>query len=72
MIKILAKSVFCILLILTICLGGCQSLSRDKQQQIRKYSRISDLNRRMLVEDLDKIILLDRPSRLSEWHVIVD
>ena len=72
MIKIVVKSVFCSLLVLTIFLGGCQSLSRNNDQQVRKYSRVSDLNRRMLAEDLDKILLLDRPSRLTEWHVIAD
>ncbi len=48
--------------------AGCQTMTTDKEQQIRKYSRIADLNRRMLAEDVDAIILLDRPSRLTHWH----
>ena len=57
------------LLTLAGFLGGCQTLSSDKEMQIRKYSRISDLNRRMLHEDVEAIMLLDRPSNLSRWHV---
>jgi hypothetical protein len=53
-------------------IAGCQTLSRDKPQQIRKYSRISELNRRMAAEDVDKWLLLDRPSGLSQWHVPAD
>jgi hypothetical protein len=56
-----------------LCFGmfltGCQTMTSDKDQQIRKYSRISDINRRMLAEDIDVFLLLDRPSRLSKLHV---
>ena len=61
-----------VLLVGVTSLLGCQTLTRDREQQITKYSRISDLNRRMLNEDLDRIFLLDRPSSLSRWHVRPD
>jgi len=41
----------------------------DKEQQVRKYSRISDMNRRMLADDIDAVFLLDKPSQLTRWHV---
>ncbi|MBN2375362.1 MAG: hypothetical protein JXD22_03105 [Sedimentisphaerales bacterium] len=49
-------------------LSGCQTMTRDSEQQIQKYSRVSDMNRRMLAEDVDAIMLLDEPSSLSWWH----
>ena len=49
--------------------GGCQSLTRDEEQQVRKYSTISNLQRRMLVDDIDRLLFLERPSRLSQWHI---
>lgn len=52
-----------------VFLSGCQTVTRNKEEQIRKYSRISDLNRRMLAEDMDAILLLDRPSSLTRWNV---
>ena len=72
MTKFILTVLFSSLLALSVTLTGCQTLSKSKEQQIRKYSRISELNRRMLAEDVDKYLLLDRPSRLTQWHVIAD
>ncbi len=49
--------------------AGCDSMTRGSDQQITKYSRISELNRRMLAEDVDSILLLDRQSHLTPWYV---
>lgn len=51
---------------------GCQTTTRDEEQQIRKYSRISDINRRLFNEDVDTILLLDQPSHLTRWHFYAD
>jgi len=40
-----------------------------EEQQIRKYSRMSEINRRLLVEDIDAILLLDKSTQLSRWHL---
>ena len=58
-----------LVLTLGFALSGCQTTTRDSEQQIQKYSRISDMNRRMLAEDVDALLLLDEPSSLSWWHV---
>ena len=50
-------------------LGGCQTMTRDSEQQIHKYSRVSELNRRMFAEDVDTFLLLDEPSALTSWHI---
>jgi hypothetical protein len=65
----LKYSIMAILLGVTVLASGCQTMTSDSEQQIRKYSRIADLNRRMLADDVDAILLLDRPSNLSQWHV---
>jgi hypothetical protein len=58
-------------LIVVVCLWstGCQTLTRDSDQEIRNYSLVADLNRRMLTEDVDSMLLLDKPSSLNKWHV---
>ncbi|MBN1844768.1 MAG: hypothetical protein JW810_03730 [Sedimentisphaerales bacterium] len=50
-------------------LAGCQTMAHDQKQQIRKYSHISEVNRRLLAEDIDKYLLLDKPSRLTRWYI---
>ena len=52
--------------------GGCQSTTHSKEQQIRKYSRVSGLQSMMLADDIERMLLLDRPSRLSQWHVVAE
>ncbi len=69
MAKIIKRMIVCLVLSVVVLVGGCQTMVNDKQQEIRRYSRISELNRRMMNEDLDAIFLLDRPSSLTPWHV---
>jgi hypothetical protein len=60
---------------LTVLLAGCQNYSHihscNKEEKIRRFSRIAELNSRMLVSDLDTYLLLDKPSSLSHWHMPV-
>ncbi len=59
-------------LLLLFCLapllGGCQTLVASKDQQIRKYSRIAEINRLMFNEDIENLLMLDRSSNLSPWY----
>ncbi len=58
---------------LTVLLSGCQNYSHirssNKEEKIRRFSRIAEMNSRMLVSDLDTYLLLDKPSSLSHWHM---
>ncbi len=58
-----------VVLCVGFCLTGCETMTRTKEQQIRKYSRMSDINRRLLAEDIDAIFLLDRSTQLTRWHM---
>jgi len=61
-----------LLVVVGLFLSGCQTMTHDKEQQIRKYSRIADVNRRLFNEDIHSIFLLDEPSGLTSWHAYVD
>lgn len=50
-----------------LLLTGCQTMTMDSEQHIRHYSRVADLNRRMLAEDVDALLLLDQPSSLTHY-----
>ena len=52
-----------------VCLSGCATMVNTEEEQIRKYSRMSEINRRLLAEDIDTILLLDRSTQLSRWHL---
>ena len=57
------------LLGLGLMLGGCATLTRDEDQQRRRYSRLTDLHKRLLAEDIDSVFLLDQPSSLTHWYI---
>ena len=65
MLKIVTMS--CLLGLMAL-LAGCQTMVTDENQQIRKYSRIAELNRLMFVEDLDAYLYLKRSSDLNNWY----
>jgi hypothetical protein len=60
---------------LTVLLSGCQNYSHirsnNREEKIRRFSRIAEMNSRMLVSDSDTYLLLDKPSSLSHWHMPV-
>ena len=68
----LRAMVVSLLVVVGVFLAGCQTMTHDKEQQIRKYSRIADVNRRLFNEDIHTIFLLDKPSSLTSWHAYVD
>ncbi len=61
-----------LLLSVGIFLVGCETPALDKEQQYRKYSRIADINRRMMGHDIDALLLLDKPSSLTHYHIYLD
>lgn len=50
---------------------GCESTTHSGEQQMKKYGRITEVNRKLLVDDFDKFFMLERNSRLGMWHTIV-
>jgi hypothetical protein len=45
------------------------SLAHQREQRRNMYARTLDTNKRQIWDDLDRILLMNRPSRLSEYPV---
>ena len=58
-----------IILGLGIMVAGCQTTAGTPQQNVQKYSRILELNRMMIMDDIEVFMLMDRPSNLSYYRV---
>ncbi|MCP4710386.1 MAG: hypothetical protein GY869_17320 [Planctomycetes bacterium] len=58
-----------IILGLGILVAGCQTTTGTPQQNTQKYSRIMELNRMMIMDDIESFWLMDRPSNLSYYRV---
>jgi hypothetical protein len=45
-----------------------ETLTQSPHEHYHAISRVSAIDARALVEDLDLLFLTERPSRLSRWH----
>ena len=45
------------------------ALARSKEQRKNDWTRIVDTNKRQIWDDIDYLLLLDRPSRSSRYPV---
>ena len=48
-------------------LAGC-TMSETAEEHNRRLRQQTAMQMRMMVEDLDAVLLLDRTSSLTEWH----
>jgi len=61
-----------ILCVLVFWLGGCRSyeqLGETAAEGRRRHQRNLRINRQELMEDIDKAILLDKPSKLTDKRI---
>ena len=62
------KNVLIVLVLLAgAFLTGC-GLTDSLEERERRYSQITDLQLRMLVDDWDYVWLMDQNSNLTEFH----
>ena len=49
--------------------GYDEPVTKTRSERIQYQRQQHDLISRQMVEDIDTFWMVDRPSRLSEWHV---
>jgi transcription termination factor Rho len=59
-----------ILFFLVTFFAGC-TMVETADQRNRRVSHVLDMDTRMMVQDLDTILLLDHNTRLTRWHAYV-
>jgi hypothetical protein len=52
-------------------LAGC-TVTETAAEHDRRIRRQTDLQWRMMMDDIDAVLLLDRSSKLSEWYTHQD
>ena len=56
-------------LLATTILAGCTGpLAESRADRSRRIKQITEMERRLIVEDWDVIWLNDRPTYLTQWH----
>lgn len=60
-----------LLALLALCLvtwtAGC-TITETAAERNRRIANVWDIQGKMMVEDIDYFLLLERSSNLSEWH----
>jgi len=70
--EMFVSTVMCILLFVTVFgIFGCSAnhLGETKAEVRRRHIRISRINKQALMEDIDVVLQLDRPSRLADKKI---
>jgi hypothetical protein len=57
------------LCLLGMLLSGCPQPGQTDREIARRRDRVLQLNNQILLSDVDRALLLDRPSRLSDKRV---
>lgn len=58
---------FCILCVTALCLSGCFKGPGETTSQVhQKHMRVINTSRRQMQDDIDSVLLLDKPSKLSD------
>ena len=58
---------FCILCVTALCLSGCFKGTGETTSQIhQKHMRVINTSRRQMQDDIDAVLLLDKPSKLND------
>jgi hypothetical protein len=57
-----------LILFASACLCGCGVVHSYPERE-RRYSSITAIQGRMLVDDVDYFLMFERPSYLTKWHV---
>ncbi len=68
--KLLVSFVLTGVVALSGVFSGC-TLTETAQERNRRIRNVVALQMRMLVEDIDAVLLLDRNSQLSSWNTQV-
>ncbi len=66
--KVVLASILCVLIFLPF---GCSSkqLGETKAEVHRRHKRILRTNHQELMRDIDKVLLLDEPSKLTDRRI---
>ena len=67
--KVILGIILCALVFLLYGCGSYAHLGETKAEVRRRHLRTARINRQELAEDIDKALLLDKPSKLTDKRI---
>ena len=59
----------CVLALFTVALAGCGTLAETSDEVGIRHTLINKTNTKQMQDDLDTVLMLEQPSRLTEMYV---
>jgi hypothetical protein len=59
----------CVLALFTVALAGCGTLAETSDEVRIRHTLINKTNTKQMQDDIDTVLMMEQPSRLTEMHV---
>jgi len=69
MCKVILVVVLCVLFLVPLGCRSYEQLGETAAEGRRRHERIARINRQEMMEDLDMLMLLDKPSKLTDKRI---
>ena len=67
--KVILVVVLCVLFLVPLGCKSYEQLGETTAEGRRRHERIARINRQEMMEDLDMLMLLDKPSKLTDKRI---
>lgn len=67
--RVILSIILCVLVFLPLGCGSWAQPGETAAEARRRHKRVLSVNRREMMADIDKLLLLDRPSRLTDKRI---
>ncbi len=67
--KVILVVVLCVLFLVPLGCRSYEQLGETEAEGRRRHKRIARINRQEMMEDLDMLMLLDKPSKLTDKRI---
>ncbi len=69
MCKVILVVVLCVLFLVPLGCRSYEQLGETAAEGRRRHERIARINRQEMMEDLDMLMLIDKPSKLTDKRI---
>jgi len=67
--KLILAAVFCVLVFLPLGCGSNEQLGETAAEGSRRHERVLRINQSELMSDIDRALLFDQPSKLTDKRI---
>jgi len=70
LLKVILSIILCVFVFLPLSCGSWEQLGETSAEGHRRHRRVLRINHQEMMADVDKALLLDKPSKLTDKRII--